>query len=186
MPLKVIVVGAGIAGLCAAIYEKSKLAAEIGAALSVSPNGVRVPRSLGFPFEKARARQMMVWESVEGTPLKQLSSLDFQHAEEKYGAPFMAVHRVDLHKELLRLALQDGEEKGKGLEPVTLKLGAPVVNLSTEEGIVELEDGSKHEADLIVAADGLHSVVRSIALKQQAKPSSSGLSAFRFWSPRID
>ena len=123
---------------------------------------------------------MMVWESIEGTTLKQLSSLDFQHAEEKYGAPFMAVHRVDLHKELLRLALQDREEKGKGLEPATLKLGAPVVNLSTEEGIVELEDGSNHEVDLIVAADGLHSVLRSVALKQQAKPSSSGLSAFQF------
>ena len=123
---------------------------------------------------------MMVWESVDGTTLKQLSRLDFEHAEEEYGAPFMAVHRVDLHKELLRLALQDGNGKGKGLEPATLELGAPVVNLSTEEGIVELEDGSKHKADLIVAADGLQSVVRSVALKQEAKPSSSGLSAFRF------
>ena len=140
-------------------------------------------RSLGFSFEKARARQMMVWESVDGATLNQLSALYFEHAEEQYGAPFMAVHRVDLHKELLRLALQDGEGKGKGVEPAKLKLGAPVVDVNTEEGTIKLDDGSRHEADLIIAADGLHSVVRRAALQHEARPTSSGLSAFRFLVP---
>ena len=140
-------------------------------------------RDLGFSFERARARQMMVWESVDGTTLKRLSALDFEHAEEKYGAPFMAVHRVDLHTELLRLALQDGEGKGKGLEPATLKLGAPVAGIDTQAGVIELEDGSKHGADLVVAADGLHSVVRGVALEKEANPTPSGLSAFRFLVP---
>ena len=162
------------------IFEKSKFATEIGAALSLSPNGVRVLRGLGFSFEKARARQMMLWETVDGITLKQLSALDFEHAEEKYGAPFVAVHRVDLHKELLRLALQDAEGKGKGLDPAVLRLGSPVVDVNIEDGIIELEDSSKHKADLIVAGDGLHSVVRNAALKHETKPTASGLSAFRF------
>ena len=119
---------------------------------------------------------MMVWESVDGTTLKQLTSLDFRHAEDKYGAPLMAVHRVDLHKELLRLAL----DEGSGLQPVTLRLASPVVNVNTEHGIIGLEDGSKHAADLVVAADGLHSVVRGASVKHEAKPKPSGLSAFRF------
>lgn len=120
---------------------------------------------------------MKVWESVDGTTLKRLRALDFEQAEENYGAPFMAVHRVDLHKELLRLALHDEE---RGLAPVSLTLNAPVKGVSTQEGVVELQDGSKHGADLIVAADGLHSVVRGAALGHEARPTSSGLSAFRF------
>ncbi len=122
----------------------------------------------------------MLWETVDGISLEQLSALGFEHAEEKYGAPFMAVHRVDLHKELLRLALQDAEGKGKGLDPAILRLGSSVVDVNIEDGIIELEDSSKHKADLIVAADGLHSVMRSSVLKHEAKPTASGLSAFRF------
>ena len=164
------------------IFEKSKFAAEIGAAVSLAPNGVRVLRSFGFSFEKARAQQLMLWETVDGMTLKQLSAVDFEHAQETYGAPFMSVHRVDLHKELLRLALYDTEGEGIG---AGLRLGSPVGDVNTEDGIIELEDGSKHQADLIVAADGLHSIVRSAALKHQSKPTSSGLSAFRFLVPTM-
>lgn len=148
--------------------------------MTLAPNGVRVLQGLGFSFEKARARQLMIWETVDGITLKQLSAVDFEHAEETYGAPFMSVHRVDLHKELLRLALHDAERKGIG---AGLRLGAPVVGVNMEDGKIELEDGSKHQADLIVAADGLHSMVRSVALKHESKPIPSGLSAFRFLVP---
>ena len=122
----------------------------------------------------------MSWETVDGMTLKQLSAVDFEHAQEKYGAPFMSIHRVDLHKELLRLALHaaEGEENG-----AVLRLASPVVDVNIEDGIIELEDRSKHEADLIVAADGLHSILRSAVLKREAKPISSGLSAFRFLVP---
>jgi salicylate hydroxylase len=124
-----------------------------------------------------------MWETVDGTTLEQLSSLNLEDAERKYGAPLMAVHRVDLHKELLRLALHNGEGISKGVTPAALRLGTLVVIVDTTEGIIELEDGSKREADLILAADGLHSVVKSAALKHEAKPTPSGLSAFRFLIP---
>ena len=122
----------------------------------------------------------MIWESVDGITLKQFSALDMEHAQEEYGAPFMSIHRVDLHKELLRLVLNDAEGKEKG---AMLRLGSPVVGVNVEEGIIELEDSSKHQADLIVAADGLHSTLRSAVLKREAKPIPSGLSAFRFLVP---
>ena len=121
---------------------------------------------------------MTVWESVDGTSLERISALDFEHAEEEYGAPFMAVHRVDLHKELYRLALEDTDDEGR--PTAKLHLAAPVVKASTDQGTIELKDGSVHEADLIVAADGLHSVVRGEVLKNEGKPTPSGLSAFRF------
>lgn len=118
----------------------------------------------------------MVWESVDGTTLDQISTLDFRDAADRYGVPLMAVHRVDLHNELLRLALV-------GENAASLRLGAKVNNLNEEKGVIELDDGSVHQADLIIAADGLHSVLRSAVLKQDSKPSPTGLSAFRFLMP---
>ncbi len=117
-----------------------------------------------------------MWESVEGTTLDQISTLDFRDAVERYGVPVMAVHRVDLHNELLRLAL-DGEDAA------SLRLGAKISNSNAEKGVIELDDGSVHQAGLIIAADGLHSVLRSAVLKQDSKPSPTGLSAFRFLMP---
>ena len=118
----------------------------------------------------------MVWESVHGHTLERISAMDFSNAKEEYGDHFMAVHRVDLHKELLRLAL---DEAGEGIAAI-LNLGSPVVKANPEEGWVKIHDGTMHSADLIVAADGLHSIVRSAALQKEASPTYSGLSAFRF------
>ncbi|KAL9120672.1 MAG: hypothetical protein Q9187_002771 [Circinaria calcarea] len=188
MPLKVIIVGAGIAGLSAAvslrlaghsveIFEKSLFAAETGAALAISPNGSRVLAYLGFSFERAQAQPLRVWETVHGTSLERISCLDFSNCAKRYGGPFMAVHRVDLQKELLKLALEGAEN------PATLRLGAKVAGVREQEGMIELQDGSLHQADLIVAADGLHSVVRSAVLKRESKATASGLSAFRFLIP---
>ena len=148
--------------------------------MSLAPNGVHVLRSFGFSFEKARARQIAIWESVDGITLKQLSAIDMEDTQEKYGGPFMSIHRVDLHKELLRLALNNAGGKEKG---AVIRLSSPVVDVDIEDGIIQLEDSSKHQADLIVAADGLHSTLRSVVLKREAKPIPSGLSAFRFLLP---
>ena len=98
-------------------------------------------------------------------------------AEQKYGAPSWTIHRVDLHNELLRIATS---EDAAGSKPAVLRLGASVVAASTD-GTITLQDGSHHTADLIVAADGLRSVMRNLVLKDDTKaPSHSGMSAFRF------
>lgn len=88
----------------------------------------------------------------------------------------MAVHRVDLHNEPLRLAL-DGEDAA------SLRLGPKTNKVDDQKGVIELDDGSVHQADLIIAADGLHSFMRSAVLKQKSNPSPTGLSAFRFLIP---
>ena len=104
--------------------------------------------------------------------------MDFSDSEERFGASAWTVHRVDLHQELLHLATKDTTE---GERPVELILDARVVSTDADQGYVELEDGSKHHADLIIAADGLHSVLKGEVLGQEAaKASPTGLSAFRF------
>lgn len=208
MGLNIIVVGAGLAGLTAAIslrqaghtvrvrpmfsklliasshtlqiFEKSKFAAEVGAALGLTPNGAQVLKPLGFSLERARARSIRVWDITDGVTLTVLNSMDLTESAKKFGLETFAVHRVDMHNELLRLAL---EPEGD-LKPVELKLSSKVADGSAEEGWIQLEDGSKHFADLIVGADGIHSVIKPMVIgADQVKPKSTGLSAFRFLVP---
>jgi len=62
-----------------------------------------------FGSPRRSGQLLLLWESVEGTTLDQIQSLNFRDAAERYGVPLMAIHRVDLHNELLRLAL-DGKD----------------------------------------------------------------------------
>ncbi|KAI4745765.1 hypothetical protein E4T50_03868 [Aureobasidium sp. EXF-12298] len=188
MPLKVIIVGAGIAGLCAAIalrqagheveakiFEKSKFATETGAALIISPNGARVLSSLNFSFHKARAVEVTSWRVLRGDNQAQLISVDLSSARDKFGAGIWAVHRVDLHNELLRLAL-DADLPGC---PIRLHLSSEVIKASPA-GQIYLKDGTVHIADLLIGADGLHSMMKSAVNVKSRGPISTGLSAFRF------
>jgi salicylate hydroxylase len=122
---------------------------------------------------------MHCFEVVDGVTMKVLHRADLiseaggkQH--NKFGAPFWTVHRVDLHNELLRLTSN-----------LDIRLGAKVVVTDTEKGMIQLADGSTHFADLIVGADGLHSVLRGAVLGDEvaAKSTASGMSAFRFMLP---
>ena len=142
----------------------------------VTSNGARVLSRLGFSFSGARAVKTDRWSVVHGHDLEPMANVDLSSAEKKFGAPVWSVHRVDLHNELRRLAT---EETARG-SPVQIHLASEVVAASTD-GTIELKDGSKHAADLVIAGDGLHSVLKRVVLEQEARPPTpTGLSAFRF------
>ena len=112
---------------------------------------------------------------VRGDTQEPIANVDFASAKERFGAAIWAIHRVDLHNELLRLAMSETELG----YPIRLHLSSEVVEASTNASIV-LEDGSKYSADLIVAADGLHSVLKGVVVQDAIPPTATGLSAFRF------
>ncbi|KAI4158335.1 MAG: hypothetical protein LQ342_007537 [Letrouitia transgressa] len=207
MPLRIVIVGAGIAGLCAAvalrhaghsvqvllikvdqlcvthiaqtsqIIEKSQFASEIGAALAIAPNGARVLSSLGFCFKRTRAWNLPCWESVDGRTLRSLFHMDLTDCPTRFGEGFMAIHRVDLHNELLKLALEGTDN------PALLRLGITAEDVDAIDGSLFLSDGTKCQADLIVGADGTHSAIRHSVLKLMDQPTMTDMSAFRFLVP---
>lgn len=89
------------------------------------------------------------------------------------------MHRVDLHAGLRELAIGDA---GDG-SPAELQLLAKVEKYNAESGTVYLENGTSHQADMIIAADGIHSQAASYinGVDLPAKPSSS--SVIRFLIP---
>lgn len=133
--------------------------------------------ALGFSFDRARACVLPSWESVDGISLSPLTALDLSNAEAKYGAPMMAIHRVDLHSELRRLALEGDDN------PAELVLATAAEGID-DEGRLLLSDGSTHRADLIIGADGVHSVVRRAVVGEEADlAAETDMSAFRFLIP---
>jgi salicylate hydroxylase len=79
----------------------------------------------------------------------------FDKVEEEYGDRFCAFHRVDLHTGLKELA--EEEKGGEGWGPAAkIRLGAEVVGVDAEEGVLTIVDGSTVKKDLIILADGAH------------------------------
>ena len=142
----------------------------------VTPNGARVLSRFGFSFPAAQAVQIDIWNVVKGDNLNSVAHVDLSSAEQMFGARVWAIHRVDLHNELRRLATNDIEPGC----PVKIHLASEVIGASTDGSIV-LKNRSKQFADLVIGADGLHSVLRGVVLEQKSlPPTSTGLSAFRF------
>ncbi|XHG04581.1 hypothetical protein AWENTII_007838 [Aspergillus wentii] len=194
MTLRIIIVGAGIAGLCSAIalrraghvvqiFEKSHFKTEIGAAVALAPNGVHVLEDIGFDFERARACRLELWAVVDGLSLDRIASQNLDDIGNLAGAQFWTIHRVDLHKELLKLALDEDTAEHYGHHPVKIHYGSSVRAVDAKKGCVFLEDDSIHQADLIIGADGINSTVRQSVVPRSTDPISTGMSAFRFLIP---
>jgi salicylate hydroxylase len=158
MPLSVGIVGAGIAGLGAAIglkraghsvelFETSRLQNEIGAAITITPNGVKVLDAWGFDHVKAGATTAKQLRMVDAETLETKIHTDFSDVPERFGHEFYQYHRVDLHSGLRALA----EREGGGL---VLRTGSKVAGVDAEKGIITLEGGKEVKKDLVVIANG--------------------------------
>src|SRR6056297_2294743 len=181
---KVCVIGAGIGGLAVAralarrgavvsVLEQAPEIAEVGAGLQISPNGFAVLRALGLGDAvrigavQARAVSLRDYrdDEVLRLDLGALAADDYHF-----------IHRADLIDILAEGARAAG---------VRIRLMQKVVR--AEDGKrphVLLASGAAVEADLVIGADGLHSVVRR-ALNGAATPVFTGQVAWRALVPNL-
>ena len=184
----VIVVGGGIGGLSAAfalarqgrhvrVLERAAEFGEVGAGIQLAPNCTRILAGYGLLPEATRLgvlpEAMVMKDALDGT---ELTRLDLRDLEKRYGSPYMVIHRSDLHGLFLRACQQAG---------VDLRTNAHVTAYeNTSDGArVTLADGdgtgasARHEAAVVIAADGLHSVARRLLVDDE--PVNSAYVAYR-------
>jgi len=176
----VIVVGGGIGGLSAAfalarkglrvrVLERSAEFGELGAGMQIAPNCTRILRAYGL-LEEARERgvrpaSMVMKDAVDGTVL---TSLDLRDMEQRYGTPYIVIHRSDLHSLFLSACREAGVDLRTGQHVTGYETLASTGNTGTGGAAVRLADGTAHQARLVVAADGLHSAARARLVGDEA------------------
>ncbi|MFD0666661.1 FAD-dependent monooxygenase [Ramlibacter sp. MAHUQ-53] len=178
MSRDLLVAGGGIAGLAAAlaavragwmarVFEQAPHFSEVGAGLQLGPNATRVLRAWDvLPLVKDIAcapRRLVTRDALTGREIASLPlGTDF---ERRYGAPYLTMHRADLHGALLQAV--------GGLE-VGLHPGVRIAGFLEEGAAVGLRlDGREApQADALAACDGLWSVARQQLLGDgPARPS---------------
>jgi len=159
------IVGAGMGGLAAAatlrqagfdvrVYEQAPAFARVGAGVQMMPNSVKVLRGIGVedPLRRVAFQPYShlnrEWDT--GRVMRELPM-----PEDLFGAPYLCMHRADLHDALLH-----------AVPPEIIHLDKKLVGLDRRASAVELRfaDGTRAQADAVIGADGVHSVVRDIII----------------------
>lgn len=190
--LTIIVAGAGIGGLTAAValrraghkvtvYEKASLSHEVGQGITISPNGGRILRNLGFDFEKARTIDFAGTNIVRAETLDTMAPFqDFRGYDKQFGIQMVTAYRISMHAALVDLACEE-EDEG---EPVTIVTSCGVESFDGDNGSVTLESGEKVTGDLIIAADGVKSSAAAHINGPDCPPlESSDTIVYRFTLP---
>ena len=178
--LKALVIGGGMGGLSAAIglrraglevevFERTPELREIGAGLSLWPNAVKALDRLGIAAEvRSRAVPEVAGaiRTSNGAILFATSARDLERA---FGEVTVMVHRAELQTVLVH-----------ALGASSIRLGATCTSFEQDASGVtaRFADGSTARGDLLVGADGLHSVVRA-QLHGNLKPAYAGYTAWR-------
>ena len=162
--MRIAIIGAGIGGLAAAaalrrvgveaeLFEQAEAFARIGAGIQQSPNAMKVHRGLGI---EARLRDVAFAPASSLNRDAVTGAVTNDHplgraVEQRYGAPYLTLHRGDLHAALAAIVPADSVHRGRKL-----------VRLAAEGAKVALgfADGSEVTADTVIGADGVHSLVR--------------------------
>jgi 2-polyprenyl-6-methoxyphenol hydroxylase-like FAD-dependent oxidoreductase len=178
----VVIVGGGIGGLSTAfglsrkglkvrVLEQADEFGEVGAGIQLAPNCTRILDDYGLLDEAKQLgvlpKRMVMRDALDGS---ELTRLDLDHLEKTYGYPYLVIHRSDLHSLFLRACRESGVELLTGhrvVEYTNAPTGAQV----------QLSDGPTHQAALVIAADGLHSVARALLVDDE--PVSSAYVAYR-------
>lgn len=182
---RVLIAGAGIGGLSAAIalarngiasqvLERSRIFSTDGAGIQLGPNATRILKKWGV-FDSL-AEQAVYPEHIvirDGRTGNTLTTVPLgATAEARYGAPYIVIHRADIHRALL--------DHASAYDTVALRRHFEVKNVSPSQKtvLVHARDGARASGALLVGADGLWSRVRYL-IEPSAQTRFSGKTAWR-------
>src|SRR3954451_6370035 len=173
------IVGAGMGGLTAAaplrragyavrVYEQASRFARIGAGIQMLPNSMKVLRGIGIE-ERLRQTAFAPYSHLNRIGDTGEVTRELPMPESLYGAPYLCMHRAELHGALASV-----------LPSEIIHLGKKLVGLDQAAGRVTLSfaDGTRAEADAVIGADGVHSTVRDIIVGPD-EPIHKGRIAYR-------
>ena len=189
---RVLIAGGGIGGLAAAIalgrrgidtavIERSCFTDETGAGIQLGPNATRTLKALGaldaIEPHAFRPEAIVIYD---GMSARKLTSVPLGRiAEQRYGAPYLTLHRADLHAALRSVA--------EALASVILQPGFEVAAIDRQGGkvIARNVDGHEVSGSSLIGADGLWSTIRALIMPQ-ANLRFTGATAFRVLLSRRD
>ena len=159
--LSIAIVGAGMGGLAAAstlrragvdarVYEQAPRFDRIGAGIQMMPNSMKVLRTIGVE-EKVRARSFQPYSHLNRVGDTGEIMRELPMPEALFGAPYLCMHRGDLHAALLSVVPSEIVHLGKKLTGLDQYSGGVTLTFA---------DGSRAHADAVIGADGVHSLVR--------------------------
>jgi 2-polyprenyl-6-methoxyphenol hydroxylase-like FAD-dependent oxidoreductase len=173
------IIGAGMGGMAAAatlrqagidvrVYEQAHQFGRIGAGIQMLPNSMKVLRGIGVEA-RLRERAFAPYSHLNRVGDTGEIKRELPMPEDLYGAPFLCMHRADLHEALADVVPNE-----------IIHLNKKLVGLEQNGGPVTLSfaDGTTATADAVIGADGVHSRVRDIIIGPD-KPLHRGRIAYR-------
>lgn len=184
--------GAGIGGLTAAlalskagflvdVFERAAAIEEVGAGIQIPPNASGILADLGVLHRlEGKALEPDCLRVRSGATGSVLMTMPLgREARLRWDNPMLVVHRADLQTALLAAVAQDIN--------IHLELGATITGIDLSKSAVTLHtDTIQEKGDLLVGADGAHSLVRRAAGLGAAKAGYSGRVAWRALVPAHD
>jgi salicylate hydroxylase len=193
MSQQVIVIGAGIGGLAAAlalarqgvktrIIERAGEIREVGAGVQTGPNGFRAFARLGVSDQMDaigfRPGAIKLLDSLTDQELSRQTL--GQVFEARFGYPYRVAFRADVQRVLLQAALALPD-----LIDITLGDGFTALQQDPDGVSVLLESGATVQGAALIGADGIRSRVRSQLLREEP-PLASGYIAYRAVLPAAE
>lgn len=167
MSKQILIAGGGIGGLSAALalqqkgfkvqlFEQSRTLKEVGAGIQLSPNAMHVLNKLGL----GHALAPLAFRPLHATMRHYHTGAEYlrmplgETVERKYAAPYLHIHRADLHQVLYQAATERG---------VAIRLDTQVAGYrnSQQQAHLILQDGGQISGDVLIGADGIRSRIKA-------------------------